>query len=220
MLFYIKNQVLTLLIIVQSDYWSSGIYRWKWNNQEHFCYSISRYCFKCWYWFKIFSSLERFQDIFFIKLNMTNKLFKMDLTRDTFFNQLLSIIYQNKRKEILIKTYTYTLNIISVLSLAVMGIRLLKKIILIHISWGLDSILISYKTFLSILKITLVFFLRTSGEYSKRYGQVSVFTTDPWKRILKTDSCPYLIIYSLEVLKKKTNVLDISNMDKNSIKII
>ena len=55
---------------------------------------------------------------------MTNELFKMDLTRDTFFNHILSIIYQNKRKEILIKTYTYTLNIISVLSLAVMGIRL------------------------------------------------------------------------------------------------
>ena len=58
-----------------------------------------------------------------------------------------------------------------------------------------------YKTFLSVLKISkiLVFFSRASGEYSKRYGQGSVFTTDP---------CPYLDRYSLDVLKMKTKVLD------------
>ena len=56
--------------------------------------------------------------------------------------------------------------------------------------------------FLSVLKIskTLVFFLRTPGKYSKRYGQGSVFATDP---------CPYLVNeYSLDDLKKKTKGLD------------
>ena len=58
-----------------------------------------------------------------------------------------------------------------------------------------------YKTFLSVLKIskTFIFFLKTSGEYSKIW-QGSVFTTDP---------CQYLVRYSLGVLKKKTKVLDI-----------
>ena len=44
-----------------------------------------------------------------------------------------------------------------------------------------DSILFFIKHFLSVLNksITLVFFLRTSGEYSKRYGQGFVFSTDP-----------------------------------------
>ena len=62
---------------------------------------------------------------------------------------------------------------------------------------------------------TLVFFLRTSGEYSKRYEQGFVFTTDPSKRILKTVPCPYLVKYSLDVLKKKTKDLDIFDTDKN-----
>ena len=64
------------------------------------------------------------------------------------------------------------------------------------------------KLFLSVLKIskTFVFFLKTSGEYSKNYRQGSVFTTDP---------CPYLVKYSIDVLKKKTKVLDIFNRDKN-----
>ena len=63
------------------------------------------------------------------------------------------------------------------------------------------------KYFWNVSKITktLVFFLRTSGEYSKRYGQGSVFTTD---------SCPYLVKYSLNFLKNKTKVLDISNTEK------
>ena len=93
-----------------------------------------------------------------------------------------------------------------------------RKRILIHISGGLDSILIFIKHFLSVLKIskTLVFFLRASGEYLKRYGQGSAFTTDPWKRIFKTDHCPYLHIYSHDVLKKKTKFLDIFNTDKNN----
>ena len=60
--------------------------------------------------------------------------------------------------------------------LAVVGIRFL-----IYIFCELDSTLIYIKYFLFILKIskTFVFFLRTSGEYSMRYGQGSVFTTDP-----------------------------------------
>ena len=67
--------------------------------------------------------------------------------------------------------------------------------------------LIFMKHFLSVLKIhkSFVFFLRKSGEYSKKYRQGSVFTTDPWKQILKTDPCPYLGKYSLDVLKKKTS---------------
>ena len=75
--------------------------------------------------------------------------------------------------------------------------------------------LIFHINFLSVLKIskTFVFFFRTSNEYSKKYRQGSVFTTDPWKRILKTDPCPYLVKYSLDVLKKKTKVLDIFNTD-------
>ena len=37
--------------------------------------------------------------------------------------------------------------------------------------------------------------------------------------ILKTDPCPsYLVKYSLDVLKKKTNFLDIFNKDKNFTK--
>ena len=86
----------------------------------------------------------------------------------------------------------------------------------IHISGGLDSILIFINHFLSVLKIskTFVFFLRMSGKYSKKYRQGSVFTTDPWKWILKTDPCPYLVIYSLHVLKIKTKVLDIFNTNK------
>ena len=67
--------------------------------------------------------------------------------------------------------------------------------------------IIFLKTFLSVSKIskTPVYFLGTSGEYSKRYGQGSIFTTDP---------CPYLVKYSLDVFKKKTKVLDIFNTDK------
>ena len=98
-----------------------------------------------------------------------------------------------------------------------MGIRIpLWKRILIHISGGLVSILIFIKHFLSVLKIskTFVFFLRTSGEYSKKYWQGSVFTMGPWKRILKTDPCPYLVQYYLDVLKKKTKVLYILNTNK------
>ena len=92
-----------------------------------------------------------------------------------------------------------------------------RKLILIHISGGLDSILIFTKYFLSILKIskTFVFFL-TSGEYSKKYRQGSVISTDPWKRILKTDPSPYLVKYSLDVLKKNF-FLDIFNTDKKCI---
>ena len=72
--------------------------------------------------------------------------------------------------------------------------------------WRTWFYIIFIKHFLSVIKInkTFVFFLRTSGKYSKKYRQGSVFTTDPWKRILKTDPCPYLVKYSLDVLKKKT----------------
>ena len=94
-----------------------------------------------------------------------------------------------------------------------------RKRILIHISGGLDSTLIFIKHFLSVLKIskTFVYFFRTSGEYSKKYRQGSGFSTDPWKRILKTDPCLYLVKYSLDVLKKKTKVLDILNVDKKCL---
>ena len=90
------------------------------------------------------------------------------------------------------------------------------KRILIHISGRLGSILIFIKHFLFVLRIskTFVFFLRTSGEYLKKYRQRSVFKTDPWKRILKTDPCPNLVKYSLNVLTKKTNILDNFNTDK------
>ena len=56
-----------------------------------------------------------------------------------------------------------------------------RKRTLIHISGGLDSIVIFIKHVLSVLKIskTFVFFLRTSGEYSKKYRQGSVISTDP-----------------------------------------
>jgi hypothetical protein len=59
---------------------------------------------------------------------------------------------------------------------SVMGI-----LILIHISGGLLSILIFIKHFLFVLRLskTFVFFLRTSGEYSKKYRQGSVISTDP-----------------------------------------
>ena len=93
-----------------------------------------------------------------------------------------------------------------------------RKRIFIHISGELDSILIFIKHFLFVLKIskTFVFFFRMSGEYSKKYIQGSVFTTDPWKRILKTDPCPYLVRYSFDVLRKKTIFLDIFNTNKKS----
>ena len=80
-----------------------------------------------------------------------------------------------------------------------------RKRILIHISGGLDSILIFIKHFLSVLKIskTFVFSLRTSDEYPKKYRQGSVFATDP---------CPYIVKNSLDVLKKKTKALVIFNV--------
>ena len=81
-----------------------------------------------------------------------------------------------------------------------------------------DLLLYYFLLFLSVLKIskTFVFFIRTSNEYLKRYGQGSAFTMDPWKRIFKTHPCPYLHIYSHDVLKKKTKFLDIFNTDKNN----
>ena len=47
-----------------------------------------------------------------------------------------------------------------------------------------------------------------SGEYSTKYGQGSVFTTDP---------CPNLVKYLLDVLKKKIKVLNILNTNKKSV---
>ena len=43
------------------------------------------------------------------------------------------------------------------------------------------------------------------GEYLTRYGQGSVFTTDP---------CPNLVRYLPDFLKKKTKVLDVLDTDK------
>ena len=85
-----------------------------------------------------------------------------------------------------------------------------RKRILIYISGGLDSIVIFIKPVLSVLKLskTFDFFLRTSGEYSKKYRQGSVISTDP---------CPYLVKYSLDVLKKKTKFLDILITDKKCL---
>ena len=37
------------------------------------------------------------------------------------------------------------------------------------------------------------------------------------QRIIKTDSCPYLVKCSLDVLKKKTEVLDIFDTDKKGL---
>ena len=73
-----------------------------------------------------------------------------------------------------------------------------RKRIHIHIYGGLDSILIFKILFLSLLKIskTFVFFLRKLGKYSKKYRQGSVISTDPWKRILKTDPSQYLVKFT------------------------
>ena len=49
---------------------------------------------------------------------------------------------------------------------------------------------------------------KSSGEYSKKYGQGSVFTTDP---------CPNLVKYLLDVLKEKIKVLDILNTNKKCV---
>jgi hypothetical protein len=40
---------------------------------------------------------------------------------------------------------------------------------------------------------------------------------DPWKQILKMDPCPNLVKYSLDVLRKKTKVLDVFNTDKKCL---
>ena len=50
-------------------------------------------------------------------------------------------------------------------------------------------------------------------------GQGSIFTTDPSKRILKSDPCPNPVNYSPDVHKKETKVLDIFNTEKSFIKI-
>ena len=46
-----------------------------------------------------------------------------------------------------------------------------------------------------VLKIskTFIFFFRTKNEYSKKYRQGFIFTTDTSKWILKTDPCPYVV---------------------------
>ena len=91
-----------------------------------------------------------------------------------------------------------------------------RKWILIHISGGLDSILICIKHFLTVFEISkiFVFFLRTSSEYLTRYGQGSVFKVRFQGSVEITDPCLYFFEYSPDVLKKKTKVLDISNTDK------
>ena len=96
------------------------------------------------------------------------------------------------------------------------SVYLKKTEILIHISWGLNSILFFVKPFLSVFKIskTLVFFLRTSSEYLTRYGQGSVFKIRFQGSVEITDPCLYFFEFSPDVLKKKTKVLDIFNTDK------
>ena len=72
---------------------------------------------------------------------------------------------------------------------------------------------------MTVLKIykTFVFFLRTSIEYLTRYGQGSVFKIRFQGSAEKTDPFPYLVKYSIDVLKKKTKVLDIYNTDKKCV---
>ena len=67
-----------------------------------------------------------------------------------------------------------------------------------------------------VLKIseTFVFFLKVSSEYLTRYGQGSVFKIHFQGSVVKTGPCIYFFEYSPDVLKKKTKVLDIINMDK------
>ena len=86
----------------------------------------------------------------------------------------------------------------------------LWKQIVIHISGGLDSLLIFIKHILSVLKIskTFVFFLKTSSEYLTRYEQGFVF-----KIRFKNGSCLYFFVYSTDVFKKKTKILDIFYTD-------
>ena len=69
---------------------------------------------------------------------------------------------------------------------------------------------------MSALKIskTFGFFLRTSGEYLTKYGQVSVFKIRFQGSVVKTDPCLHFFEYSPDVLKKKTKVLDMFNTDK------
>ena len=76
------------------------------------------------------------------------------------------------------------------------------------------------KHFLSVLKISkiFVFCLRTSSEYLTRYWQGSVFKIRFQGSVEITDSCPYFIKYSPDVLKKKIKVLDIFNTDKKCFK--
>ena len=86
--------------------------------------------------------------------------------------------------------FSYHFVIILVVFKSVMGI-------LIHISRGLNSILIFIKHFLSVLKISKssVYFLKTSSEYLTRQGS-----------IMKTNPCLYFFEYSPDVLNKKTDI--------------
>ena len=79
-----------------------------------------------------------------------------------------------------------------------MGIRFKKKDPYPYLK---NSTFIFMKHFLSVLNISksFVFFLITSGEYLTIYREGSVFSTDPSKRILKSDP----VKYSPEVHKKK-----------------
>ena len=42
---------------------------------------------------------------------------------------------------------------------------------------------------------------------------------DPWKQILKTDPCLYLVKYSSEVLMKQTKYLDVLNANKKCLDV-
>ena len=54
-----------------------------------------------------------------------------------------------------------------------------------------------------------------SGEYLTRFGQGSVLKIRFQGSVVKTDSCPYLVKDSPDVIKKKTNVADIYITEKN-----
>ena len=78
-----------------------------------------------------------------------------------------------------------------------------RKRILIHISKGLDSILILIKHFLFVLKISkkIFFFKERQGNI---YRDMNIF-------------CPYLVKYSPDILMKKTKKIDILKADNKSI---
>ena len=59
-----------------------------------------------------------------------------------------------------------------------------------------------------------VFKIRFQGSVFKIHFQESVFKIRFQGSVVKTDHCSYLVMYSPDVLRKKTKVLDIFNTEK------